>query len=255
MENKGGRFRKKKINFSIISNSVIRNENLSLKAKGLYCLIQSYITMEDFTLYKWFLQSKCKEGERAFDSAWNELKETGYLKQYKMREGAKTFYYEYELLDEPDDSVDLQNAGLESEPVHVSPSTKGRSYNNTIDNNTLPSNTNPIISISDVMDQIDFSTFGTADVKQVTEIALLITEVLNADDEKMIWISRDDVKAAVVKDRFRMLNKFHVEYVLECLKNNSGKINNIKNYLLTSLYNAPLTINTYYQNKVKENYL
>ena len=253
MENKGGRFRKKKYNFSIISNSVIRNENLSLKAKGLYCLIQSYITMEDFTLYKWFLQSKCCEGKKAFESAWQELKKTGYLVQYRMQDAVtKQFYWEYELLDEP--CTQKGYDGLEGEWERDITEKVG-DINNTIDNNTLPSNTNLIISISDVMDQIDFSTFSTANVKQVTEIALLITEVLNTDDEKMIWVSRDDVKAAVVKERFRMLNKFHIEYVLECLKNNSGKINNIKNYLLTSLYNAPLTINTYYQNKVKENYL
>jgi hypothetical protein len=101
MDNKGGRFRKKQINFSQVSNDILRNENISLKAKGLYAIIQSYITLEDFTLYKKFLMNKCKEGEKAFDAAWKELKDNGYLVQYKMREGANSFYYEYELLDEP----------------------------------------------------------------------------------------------------------------------------------------------------------
>ena len=49
--------------------------------------------------------SVCVEGQCSFDSAWNELKEKGYLKIYKIaKSDSKGFYYEYELLDtaEPD---------------------------------------------------------------------------------------------------------------------------------------------------------
>ena len=77
--NSGGKFRKKKSNFSMISNEIIRDDTVSLKAKGLYALIQSYITLEDFSLYKGFLLSKCKEGKKAFDAAWKELKDAGLI--------------------------------------------------------------------------------------------------------------------------------------------------------------------------------
>lgn len=100
MDERNGRFRKRN-NYSMVSNYILRDDDISLKAKGLYALIQSYITLDNFTLYKSFLMSRCCEGERAFDSAWKELKEAGYLKMYKIREGAKTFVYEYELLDDP----------------------------------------------------------------------------------------------------------------------------------------------------------
>ena len=59
-EYSGGKFRHKKVNFSMVSNEILRNDAVSLKAKGLYALIQSYITIEDFSLYKGFLLSKCK---------------------------------------------------------------------------------------------------------------------------------------------------------------------------------------------------
>lgn len=85
-EYSGGKFRKKKVNFSMISNEIIRDDTVSLKAKGLYALIQSYITLEDFSLYKGFLLSKCKEGKKAFDAAWKELKDAGYLIQYQMQD-------------------------------------------------------------------------------------------------------------------------------------------------------------------------
>ena len=82
----GGKFRKKRVNFSMVSNEILRDNSISLKAKGLYSLIQSYVTLENFTLYKGFLMSCCAEGRKAFDSAWNELKTSGYLVQYRLQD-------------------------------------------------------------------------------------------------------------------------------------------------------------------------
>jgi hypothetical protein len=98
-----GKFRHRKVKFAQISNSALQDAQLSLKAKGLYSLIQSYITMPDYDLYKWNLIKQCKDGEKAFQSAWQELKDTGYLKQFRIPSGKKgQFCYEYDLLDEPD---------------------------------------------------------------------------------------------------------------------------------------------------------
>ena len=99
MDNPNGVFKKKKVYFSQISNTALRDRNLSLKAKGLYSLIQSYITIEDFTLYKTTLMKNCMEGETAFQNAWNELKDAGYLLQIRHKNSKGTFVYEYDLLD------------------------------------------------------------------------------------------------------------------------------------------------------------
>ena len=119
-----GTFRKRENPFAQVSNAALRDENLSLKAKGLYSLIQSYITIPDFTLYKWYLMKQCKEGERAFNSAWNELKQHGYLKQYRIPNAENGFFvYQYELLDKPDLSqpplLNLKLNGEISEPDHT----------------------------------------------------------------------------------------------------------------------------------------
>lgn len=104
-ENQNGKFRPKKINFAPVSNSALKDPRLTLKAKGLYALIQSYITMPNFLLNKGWLRDRCREGEKAFDSAWKELKDCGFLKQYRIPNGKNdTFRYEYELLDEADES-------------------------------------------------------------------------------------------------------------------------------------------------------
>ena len=95
----GGRFRKKRYNFAMVSNAALQDPKLSLKAKGLYSLIQSLITLDN-DVYKWQIMRFCQEGERAFESAWKELKEKGYLKVIKMRDPLKNiFFYEYELLE------------------------------------------------------------------------------------------------------------------------------------------------------------
>lgn len=98
-------FFRNKVPFVPISQVVAKDKEISLKAKGLYLLIQSYITIPNFKLYKSYLMSVCVEGQCSFDSAWNELKEKGHLKIYKIaKSDSKGFYYEYELLDaaEPD---------------------------------------------------------------------------------------------------------------------------------------------------------
>lgn len=98
-----GRFRPRKTRFSQVSNAALHDDKLSLKAKGLYSLIQSLITMPDADLCIWKIKLKCKEGSKAFDAAWKELKECGYLKQYRMPTGERgKFKYEYDLLEEPD---------------------------------------------------------------------------------------------------------------------------------------------------------
>ena len=97
-------FKPKKSNFTMVSNFALRDTNLSRKAKGLYAEIYSYITIPNFKLSKSYLINQGIEGESAFNTMWNELKEKGYLKQYRIRsyKNSNGFIYEYELLDKPD---------------------------------------------------------------------------------------------------------------------------------------------------------
>ena len=63
----------------------------------------------------------------------------------------------------------------------------------------------------------------------------------------VIRIAGDDKPLAVVKSRFMKLNAEHIRYVLKCLSENTTKVRNIRQYLLTALYNAPATIRPFYQ--------
>ena len=66
-----------------------------------------------------------------------------------------------------------------------------------------------------------------------------------------VRIEGQDYPYELVKSRFLKLDHFHLEYVKERMKHTTSDIGNIKNYLLTTLYNAPATINHYYQQAVQ----
>jgi hypothetical protein len=65
-----------------------------------------------------------------------------------------------------------------------------------------------------------------------------------------IRIGGEDIPAEVVKSRLLKLNSTHIHYIFECLDKNISKVRNIKGYLLTTLYNAPNTIDHYYRAEV-----
>ena len=66
----------------------------------------------------------------------------------------------------------------------------------------------------------------------------------------LIRIAGDDKPAEVVLSRLKKLNADHIRFVLDCLAANTSPIRNMKQYLLAALFNAPTTIQLYYQNKV-----
>ena len=70
-----------------------------------------------------------------------------------------------------------------------------------------------------------------------------------ATNRKLLRIAGDDKPAEVVRSRFMKLNADHIHFVLKCLAENSSPIRNMKQYLLASLYNAPTTMQLYYQNQ------
>ena len=74
--------------------------------------------------------------------------------------------------------------------------------------------------------------------------------MLTPDQSEMMVISSSELPTALVKSRFLKLNLSHIEYVMNSLQGNTTKVNNIKKYLLASLFNAPSTISGYYQAEV-----
>ena len=63
---------------------------------------------------------------------------------------------------------------------------------------------------------------------------------------KTIRIAGDDYPAELVKSKFLKLNSSHIEFVLDCMRDNTTKVRNIKQYLIAVLFIEPSTIDSYY---------
>ena len=86
--------------------------------------------------------------------------------------------------------------------------------------------------------------------EDVDELIELMVEVMLLPDNSTVRIAGVEKPVAIVKNRFMKLEYGHIEYILACLQSNTTKVGNIKAYLLTTLYNAPMTISNYYTAEV-----
>lgn len=265
---KSGVIRKKRTFYAQVSNVALRDKTLSLKAKGLLAIIESYLTLDNFILYKDFLLSKSTDGETSFRGAWKELKEHGYLIQYKLKdEVTKQFYYEYEICDNPyvenqlvgdkmpdnekpqveNPHMDIQyvdNPQVEKLNAGLSTCSKPYMYNNNVLNNTL--------YINIIHSNIDYDTvFINSNNKDIVDnIVDIMNEVLCAKTE-YIPINGNNIPINVVRSTFLKVNMNHIQYIINVLNQYHKKINNIKGFIITTLYNSVITLDTYYTNLVQ----
>ena len=102
-----------------------------------------------------------------------------------------------------------------------------------------------------IKDKIDYDIlkldYSKSDIQLVNAIVELMIEVAISDG---ITISGKKVPKSVVVSRFEKYDMMTVQYVMECMKENTSDVKNIKQYLLAVMYNAPVTMGAYYQQKV-----
>ena len=131
--------------------------------------------------------------------------------------------------------------------------------NNIENNNTECSNTNPFLSEdgkgTDTRAEYRDYFIRTLNLDilkernpyddgQIDEILEILLDVV-CSNRKQIRIAGDDKPAQVVKSQLMKLDSSHIEFVLDCMKQNTTQIRNVKQYILAALYNAQLTINNY----------
>lgn len=91
---------------------------------------------------------------------------------------------------------------------------------------------------------------GNRTEKETLEGILDLLAETCSSKRKTIRIAGDDKPLEIVKNRLMKLNSLHIQYVLDCLKENTTYVRDMKQYLLTTLFNAPVTIDPYYQARV-----
>ena len=87
------------------------------------------------------------------------------------------------------------------------------------------------------------------DHDRLDEVVDLILETV-CTRRKTIRIAGDDYPAELVKSKFMKLDSEHIRFALDCMRENTTKIRNIKQYLRAVLFNAPSTIGNYYTSLV-----
>ena len=272
--------------YTVMSNHHLRDKGLSLKSKGLLSMMLSL--PEDWNYTTRGLAKICKEGVDAIGGALRELEGAGYIVRHQMRDRqgriSDTEYVIYEQpqpkapdTPQPDTaSPDTENPYLDS-PDTEKPAELNIEKSKTQKSNTQGASTDSIpfretaaarpperkgrdaMSVEEmqsyrdlVLENIEYDhlcrEFATYR-EDLDEIVELIVETVCAR-RKTTRIAGADFPHEVVRSRFLKLDSSHIEFVMECLHNNTTEIRNMKQYLLTVLFNAPTTMNNHYTAQV-----
>ncbi len=155
-------------------------------------------------------------------------------------------------------SPSLQNTALQTPSPHTEAPVVEAQYN-IQGNNRHEDKIHQSINLSEdeideireeVKDQIEYDyackQFGKDRIDGIVDI---MVEVLLSVGT--VNIGRNQLPAEQVKNVFRKINMDHLEYIFDCIEETSRekKIRNMKSYLLTALYNAPMTIDVYYDSE------
>ena len=86
-------------NYTVMSNTHLRDMNMSLKAKGMLSMMLSLPPTWDYSING--LVAICKEEATAIRSALTELERLGYLIRVRKHDENGHFDYEYNIYEEP----------------------------------------------------------------------------------------------------------------------------------------------------------
>lgn len=271
--------------YTVMSNHHLRNTALSLKAKGLLSLMLSLPDSWDYTTKG--LAAICKDGIDSICSTIKELEQHGYIIRERVRnDKGQLTTIEYTILEQPETVSPEQEKPKRENPVLENPEQgcpeqeKPAQLNTNISNKELSNtdglNTYPIKSYQKeepaakkrgndkmgydemnayreiIKDNIEYDILSVklkSEISMLDEIVDLLTETVCTKKDSVI-IAGDVYPSAVVKSKLLKLNAEHIEYVIDCMKSNTTEVRNIKKYLLAALFNAPSTMDSYYNARV-----
>ena len=266
--------------YTVMCNHHLKDSNLSLKAKGLLSMMLSLPDEWNYTTRG--LAAICKEGVDAIGKTLKELELAGYIIRRQLRgKDGRISDTEYTIFEKPRKpsppgtaSPDTENPYLDTpdtdEPYTEKPALLNKDRRNKEkeipdESITDTSNPDPIYPPAPlqgagydgmgyeearelVKENIEYDILvqdPQQDREQLDEVVDLIAETL-CSRKKTIVIAGDEYPAEMVKEKLLRITSSHIEYVFDCLKQNTTYVRNIKKYLLASLFNAPSTIGSYY---------
>ena len=262
--------------YTVMSNHHLRNRGLTLKAKGLLSQMLSLPDNWDYTLAG--LSHINREKIDAIREAVRELEKAGYIVRSRERdEKGRLRGADYIIYEQPQPPVSdlptLENPTQLNKDISRTDLSKKEKSNTDISNtHSIPilspypspftedaaeperkgteAKTQSAIEIyrDIIKDNIEYDILiqdSHMDKDRLDEIVDLILETV-CTARKTLRIAGDDYPAELVKSKFMKLTSSHIEFVLDCMRENTTKIRNIKQYLRAVLFNAPSTIDSYY---------
>lgn len=251
----------KKSNFTVVSNDILMNNFMSMKATCLLMKMLGKPDNWDYTING--MRTFCTEGRDAIRSALKELEKFGYLERRKVRDSRGRYTdIEYIIYEEPI-SRSPRSAYPESEnpsldkPSSENPPVINKEINKKRNNQELtqasidsvPSGASREGSegsedeeiwreiITENLESDIVRNEGGYDPGIVDDIVELMVDTVCSTRQR-IRVGKEDKPAAVVKSRLLKLERRHLEYVLWCMGKNTTEVRNIRAYLLTALYNS-----------------
>ena len=263
--------------YTVMSNHHLRDKALSLKSKGLLSMMLSL--PEDWNYTTRGLAKICKEGVDAIGGALRELEAAGYIVRHQLRDRqGRISDTEYVIYEQPQpkapDTPQPDTASPDTEnPYLDKPNTEKPAELNIEKSKTQKSipfrataaarpperKGRDSMSMEEMQDYRElilenieydhlcreFETYR----EDLDEIVELIVETVCAK-RKTTRIAGADFPHEVVRSRFLKLDSSHIEFVMESLHNNTTEVRNMKQYLLTVLFNAPTTMSNHYTAQV-----
>ena len=266
--------------YTVMSNHHLRNKELSLKAKGLLSQMLSLPEDWDYTLKGLSLINR--EKIDAIREAIKELERAGYIVRSRERDekgrlrGADYVIFEQPQPPTPDLPTlenpmqlnkDIQRTDLpkkekiitDGQSTHSipilspNPSPCGEAAAPPERKGTEAAAQSAVEIYREIIkDNIDYHILKQDmkfDSDRLDEIVDLMLETV-CTARKRVRIAGDDYPAELVKSKFMKLDGEHIRFVLDCMRENTTKIRNIKQYLKAALFNAPSTIGNYYTSLV-----
>ena len=270
--------------YTVMSNHHLRSKALSLKAKGLLSLMLSLPDDWDYTLTG--LARICKDGVDSIGSAVKELENAGYIKRRRVRNAkGQLAEIEYTILESPAvEKPEQENPTLNHPeqggpilgkpvldlPTQASPEPAPPTLGNNVQLNTNQQNTkkqntdrlntqSPSVPVQpdvqtlriEIWEQIDYDSFRKrSDPELVNELVEIMLEVAMCCTPTIRFSRSMEYPTELVKHRFQQITSEHIEKVLDGINECTSRIHNTRAYLITSLFNAPATISSYYTMRV-----
>lgn len=246
-------------NYVNVYKGIVMDRSLNLKDREMLLTLLSLPDNWDFTVAG--LRKILPDGKSAIYNSLDSLQNAGYLTKEQTR-GEHGVFAEniIKVHETPHPPFSEKRVSDNRLPEKRVPGNRAQLNNNRLNTQEL---NHPSINQEDAMDRIDIYTDivksnidyeyllndNPYKKEMLEEILNLIIETI-AVPRRTVRIAGVDYPQELVKTKFLKLNMGHIQYVLACVDKNVTKVRNIKNYLLTALYNAPNTISSYYQSEV-----